>query len=77
MSDTADITAGDIPWREKTAERYARRSGYQGERHTLARKKGGKVCPALRISRQETYPGKKKRRKGMIDAVDTAVGDKL
>ncbi len=77
MSDTADITAGDIPWQEKKPERYVRRSGYQGGRHTLARKNGGKVCPSLRISRRETYPGKKKSPKGMSDTADITAGDKL
>ena len=77
MSDTADITAGDIPWQEKTAERYVRQSGYQGGRHTLARKKGGKVCLTPQISQQETYPGKKKSPKGMSDTADITVGDKL
>ena len=75
MSSAADIKAGDIPWQEKTAERYVRRSGYQGGRHTLARKNGGKVCPSLRISRRETYPGEKKRRKGMSGEARITAGD--
>ena len=71
----AHLVAGDIPWQEKTAERYVRRSGYQGGRQTLARKKGGKVCLTLQISQQETYLSEKKRRKGMSGEADIKAGD--
>ena len=75
MSGEADIKAEDIPWQEKTAERYVRRCGYQGGRHTLARKNGGKVCLAKRESQQETYLREKKRRKGMSVEADIKAGD--
>ena len=55
----------DIPWGGKSKKRSARLWSLPGKRHTLGREKQEKVCPAVELAWEKTYPRAGKARKGL------------